>query len=214
MKKYKDKDRRDPAPYKAKPYFDKEKHTTIIKVLPGECKVSAEPSETFVTTLGSCVAACIRDPYTGFGGMNHFMLPSKSKEASSKGSMDALRFGNNAMELLINEVLRRGCPREELEIKVFGGGNVIEGPNKIGSSNAKFVLEYLQNEGLRVQVADLEGSYPRKIHYSPSTGKVSRLIMRRHTDGHEVHKAEHKYQKGMKARMKVSHANSVEIFHE
>jgi chemotaxis protein CheD len=56
-------------------YFDTRQGYTAVKVMPGEYYITHEPSEMLVTVLGSCVSACVRDPYTGLGGMNHFMLP-------------------------------------------------------------------------------------------------------------------------------------------
>ncbi len=95
-----------------------------------------------VTILGSCVAACIRDPETGVGGMNHFMLPESN--SGKWGATNAnMRYGNFAMETLVNEILKTGCPRDRLEVKLFGGGNVIPGSLKVGDQNGKFALNYL-----------------------------------------------------------------------
>jgi chemotaxis receptor (MCP) glutamine deamidase CheD len=74
-----------------------------------------------VTVLGSCVSACIRDRVSGMGGMNHFMLPDGGGDDGSPVSASA-RYGTYAMEVLINEVLKAGARRENLEAKVFGGG--------------------------------------------------------------------------------------------
>lgn len=169
MGAYKSKDRRKICEKVQNPYFDQHNKANVIKVFPGEFMITADPSDMLITTLGSCVAACIRDPHTGFGGMNHFMLPSSEAESTWNGPSQSLRYGNHAMEALINEIIRSGCPREELEIKVFGGGNVMTSSNAVGSNNAKFVLKYLKNEGLTVAGKDLGGNYPRRIHYFPAT---------------------------------------------
>lgn len=147
-----------------------------VRVLPGEAYVTARVDEMIVTVLGSCVAACIRNPATGFGGLNHFMLP-ESDSGIWNGASAALRYGNYAMEVLINEVLKSGCERRDLEIKLFGGADLTDGPTLIGSSNVSFVLDYLEAEGLVVASADLGGSYGRRIHYNPSTGVVHRLLL-------------------------------------
>jgi chemotaxis protein CheD len=129
-----------------------------------------------VTVLGSCVAACIRDPRKGIGGMNHFMLP-QGKSGWNGGNGESTRFGNFAMEKLINELVKAGCSRDALEIKVFGGGNVTESRNQIGTENSDFVLRYLEAEGLRCAARDLGGQWPRRIHYYPATGKVVRRLL-------------------------------------
>tara|TARA_R110002096_G_C14658612_1_gene727345 strand:+ start:6255 stop:6890 length:636 start_codon:yes stop_codon:yes gene_type:complete len=190
-------DRRKKYENDANPYFDQHNRANVIKVFPGDFMVTAEPSDMLVTTLGSCVSACIRDPRTGFGGMNHFMLPTSDDATTWSGPSQSLRYGNHAMEALINEIMRSGCPREDLEIKVFGGGNVITSTNAIGSNNANFVLKYLKNEGLHVDVKDLGGNYPRRIHYFPATGIVNRLLLKRSSDNDLVEREESEYSKKM-----------------
>ncbi len=149
----------------------------LTRLLPGETHATGNPKEIIVTILGSCVSACIRDPATGWGGMNHFMLPESETGIWGDGVSAAARYGNFAMEALINEVLKSGCPRAALEIKLFGGANFTEGPSMIGKKNADFVLRYLANEGLRVVAADLGGSRGRRICYHPASGKVGRLFL-------------------------------------
>jgi len=144
------------------------------KLLPGEYYVTAK-SEAVVTVLGSCVSACVRDRVFGIGGMNHFMLPIGESERSSwqGGVVDNItRFGNYAMEHLINDILSHGGMRKNLEVKVFGGGRIVQGLSDIGACNASFVLDYLQEEHLPVVSQDLNGDYPRKVYYFPKTGRV------------------------------------------
>jgi chemotaxis protein CheD len=151
----------------------------LTRLLPGETHITEESMETIVTVLGSCIAACVRDPITGVGGMNHFMLPESDTGLSNTNSCSAATlYGNFAMEMLINLVLgHSGCHRSRLEIKLFGGANFADGPAMIGKRNSDFVLNYLAKEGLRVTVADLGGVYGRRIHYHPASGKVKRLFL-------------------------------------
>jgi chemotaxis protein CheD len=126
-----------------------------------------------VTVLGSCVAACIRDRVTGIGGMNHFMLPDSASDADSPVSA-SMRYGTYAMEVLINDLLKAGARRENLEAKVFGGGNVLRGfvAINVGERNAQFVRHYLKAEGIRVLAEDLNDVHPRKVYFFPRSGKV------------------------------------------
>lgn len=156
--------------------YDMRHGTKAVRVLPGEAYVTGEAGEMIVTVLGSCVAACIRNPATGFGGLNHFMLP-ESDSGIWNGASAALRYGNYAMEVLINEILKSGCRRRDLEIKLFGGADLTDGSALVGSANVSFVLDYLHAEGLTIASADLGGCYGRRIHYSPSTGIVHRLLL-------------------------------------
>ncbi len=156
--------------------FDAANSVWMVKVFPGEFYFTRKTDEMIVTVLGSCVSACIRDPVAGIGGMNHFML-AQHTSGGWGNDLRSARFGNFAMEKLINELIKAGCARERLEVKVFGGGNVTDTSNLIGSDNADFVLRYLQAEGLRCAAQDLGGQNPRRIHYYPTTGRVVRRLL-------------------------------------
>lgn len=153
-------------------YFDRSFNTEAAKIQPGEYYVTRRDM-LLVTTLGSCVAACIRDKTSGIGGMNHFMLPENSHDQSGWGA-SSTRYGTYAMEMLINQLLKLGARRENMEAKLFGGGAVLKnmGTINIGERNAKFGLEYLKTEGIPVVAKDLFDIYPRKVYYFPHTGKV------------------------------------------
>jgi chemotaxis protein CheD len=140
--------------------------------LPGEYYVTVH-DELITTVLGSCVSACIRDPAMRIGGMNHFMLPSRGLDSGNMAS-EATRYGNFAMEKLINDILKNGGRREYLEIKLFGGGNVLKnmGTTDIGGRNISFVRDYLTTEGFKVVAEDLGDIFPRKVVYDPISGKV------------------------------------------
>jgi len=166
-------------------YFDKELQTPAIKLLPADYHVTAEPL-ALVTLLGSCVAACLFDPLEGVGGMNHFMLPD-----GRAGDVSA-RYGANAMELLINELLKQGARRSRLQAKVFGGGNVLRGfADPIGTRNANFVLEYLAAEAIPVAAQDLGDIHPRKVCFFVQTGRtlVRRLPATREREVADVERA-------------------------
>ena len=153
-------------------YFDKSFNSQAVKLLPGEYYVT-DKDMLLVTVLGSCVAACIRDCYSGIGGMNHFMLPDGGGDAGSPLNASA-RYGTYAMEILINQLLKLGARRCNLEAKVFGGGNVLDGLTvaNVGPRNADFVLKFLQTEKIRVVAKDLVGIYPRKVYFFPKNSKV------------------------------------------
>ena len=142
------------------------------KIVPGEYYVTRREM-VLVTVLGSCVAACIRDKESGIGGMNHFMLPNSTHDNNSWISASA-RYGAYAMEVMINQILKQGAKRENLEAKLFGGGAVIKNMSamNVGDDNAKFALDYLRREKIPVVAKDLLGSFPRKVYYFPHSGKV------------------------------------------
>ncbi len=142
----------------------------FVKVDPGTYIVSARKEHVLVTVLGSCVAACLRDPLAGIGGMNHFMLPS-STHGVWAGIPASLRYGNFAMEQMINDILRGGGRRNRLQAKLFGGASVM-GNTSIGRSNADFVETYLHEEGIEIVGSDLRGTHARRVHFSPVSGQA------------------------------------------
>lgn len=154
-------------------YFDRTFNTDAAKISPGEFYYT-DKDMMIVTVLGSCISACIRDKVTGIGGMNHFMLPvSVSADADSPIS-ESMRYGSYAMEVLINQLIRNGAQRKNLEAKVFGGGAVIKSfsSTNVGERNAKFVKNFLKEEGIAISGEDLLDIYPRKVYYFPKTGRV------------------------------------------
>ena len=197
----------NPAFTEARRYRDPRFDAIAVKVFPGDHYVTADADEMLVTILGSCVTACIRDPLIGVGGMNHFMLPESAGVGWDTASA-SMRYGNVAMERLINDILKRGGARERLEIKVFGGGNVMKGTANIGHRNAEFVEQYLAAEGLRIAAHHLRGNLPRRVHYFPATGKVMLLELQR-SEREEVVRSEDSY----KHKIAVEpDAGSVELF--
>jgi chemotaxis protein CheD len=143
------------------------------RLLPGEYYVTVH-DEGVYTTLGSCISACIRDRVSGIGGMNHFMLPASGDAGGWKSTSlsAATRYGNFAMEHLINVIMKNGGKRQNLEVKVFGGGRILANMTDVGMRNIEFVRDYLHTEGLSVVAEDVGSIYPRMVVYFPATGKV------------------------------------------
>jgi len=154
-------------------YWDNSTGKYAAKILPGEFYVTKE-DEVIVTVLGSCVSACIRDKVFGIGGMNHFMLPISKADSNHSVLGLATRFGNFAMEHLINEILKNGGARNNLEVKIFGGARVLTDmiTLDIGNKNIDFVRNYIKTEALNLVAEDMGDIYPRKIIYHPLSGKV------------------------------------------
>lgn len=176
-------------------YWDKEYDVIAAKILPGEYYVTKE-NELITTVLGSCISACIRDKESGIGGMNHFMLPEtnagKLKSGNEAVIGNATRYGNYAMEHLINTIITNGGKRRNLEVKVFGGGKIVPTLSDVGRKNIEFILEYIDAEGLSLLSQDLGDIYPRKVIYFPKTGKVKmKKIQDLHTDSIAVRETQY-----------------------
>jgi chemotaxis protein CheD len=183
-------------------YFDAALQTQAFRLLPADYLVTDQPV-ALVTLLGSCVAACLFDPVARLGGMNHFMLPGEPTDGT------CARYGANAMELLINDLLKGGARRQRLQAKVFGGGNVLSGfhTDPIGTRNAQFVLDYLKAERIPVLAQDLGDTQARKVGFFAQTGRS--LVKRLPATRDEVVEAERALY-GRLARAPV--AGTVELF--
>jgi chemotaxis protein CheD len=189
-------------------YYDRQFNCQVAKILPGEYYVTSSDM-AISTVLGSCVSACIRDKKLNIGGMNHFMLPGNSDVFNPLSA--SARYGSYAMEILINEILKRGSSRENLEAKIFGGGNVMEAManSNVGERNAKFVVDYLGFESIPIVAQDLLDTCPRKVIFFPQTGKV--LMKRLHNEriDREIVAVENRYSQTLG---QAPVANDIELF--
>lgn len=147
-----------------------------VHIVQGDHYVTDDPDMVLTTLLGSCVAACIRDPIAGVGGMNHFLLPGGTLGGNDRAVQ---RHGVHAMELLVNDLLKHGARRDRLEAKLFGGARMIDGLTDVGRQNAEFAVKFLENEGIRHVGGSLLGEHGRKIQYWPVSGRARQSLMER-----------------------------------
>lgn len=136
----------------------------------GGLRASSEPL-VIDTVLGSCIAACLYDPVSGVGGMNHFMLP----EGFDPDNPASTRYGVHAMELLITEIMKLGGQRRRFQAKVFGGGHVLnirESLDGVPQRNIDFVRRFLNVERIPVMTEDVGGYQARRVLFYSNTGKV------------------------------------------
>ena len=191
-------------------YWDAKHNVYAAKIIQGEYYVSGT-DEMITTVLGSCVAACIRERRMGLGGMNHFMLPGDetTRDRWQHSPVNVMaRYGTVAMERLINAILAQGGERRNLEIKLFGGGRVLDIGTDIGKLNIDFARTYLAKEGFRVAAEDLGGVHPRKIMYFPGSGRVFvKKLFKLHND--TLVKRERKYYEQLRT---LPESHEVELF--
>jgi chemotaxis protein CheD len=155
-------------------FWDPRQDAWAAKLVPGDFYVTRH-DEVLLTVLGSCVSVCIRDPASGIGGMNHFMLPRPPAHETDRWhglSGTATRYGTASMEQLIGNVIKQGADRARLEVKLFGGGRVLAGMTDVGRQNIEFAREFMHAERLIVASEDLGGVWPRQIQYFPRTGRA------------------------------------------
>ena len=155
-------------------HFDSHFNKQIITILPGEFYSTDKPV-LISTVLGSCISIAFYDPEIKLGGLNHFMLPTTNRTQEISVEEQG-RYGDFAMELLLNDMFKKGAKKENLKAKVFGGGNVLDDggfhKNRTGLNNISFALDYLQTENIPIIANDTGGIFPRKIFYDPQTSKI------------------------------------------
>jgi len=196
-----------------KRYHDRQRGIVVAKILPGEFYVS-KTDEAISTVLGSCISACIWDEKMGIGGMNHFMLPVKGDSVGHNGWQNnnsyTCRYGLWAMEYLINEILKYGGNRQNLQVKLFGGGNVLRNMSSdVGGKNIQFAKEYIENEKLPVVGSDVGGPWPRKVLFYPETGRaLVKKLQTTHND--TIQRRELQYQDSLEAPAQES--TDIELF--
>jgi chemotaxis protein CheD len=174
------------------------KNRKRVTINAGEFYVTNE--DVLITTLlGSCVSACLYDPYNRISGMNHFMLSNKRYSKEMPVSItEAGRYGVNSMELLINDMLKRGAERGRLKAKAFGGGSVLKTSNlsassflAVGDVNVRFIREFLQNEQIPLVSCDLGGMAGRVVYFD--TGDFSVYVRKMAKTGGRLVRSEEKY---------------------
>lgn len=154
------------------------KAARIVHVAQGEQAASDRRDTIFATVLGSCVATCLWDPVRGLGGMNHILLTD-----ANRGWSLSHAHGTNAMELMINALLKAGAERARLRAKLFGGARMFAGLSEIGAANADFVERFCRREGIPCLGRSLGGIRGRRIQFWPVTGRVRQQIVKAPRDG-------------------------------
>ena len=152
--------------------FEQASLTGSLTVLQGEFAASSDPTCALNTVLGSCVSVCLHDPGMSIGGMNHFLLPD-----GDSSSVDDMIYGLHSMELLINNLLRNGARRQNLQAKLFGGASMISGLSNIGERNIQFAHQFLSDEGFPILAEDTGGRRGRRLRYWPASGRVQMRYM-------------------------------------
>lgn len=147
---------------------------TTTHITQGEFATATKEDAMITTILGSCVSACLWDTVAGVGGMNHILLPH-----GAGGGADAIGSRVNAMELLINAIIKQGGLKHRLQAKIFGGGKMISKFSDVGQKNGEFVVSFLQAEGIYCQSQSLGGDQARRIQFWPHSGRARQKLLGR-----------------------------------
>ena len=153
-----------------------------LHITQGEYATGVGPDVMISTLLGSCVACCLWDQVSGIGGMNHMLL-AMSGDRDTSHTLS----GINAMEVLINDLVKLGAVRSRLRAKAFGGARMISGFSDIGAQNATFTIEYLAQEGIPLVTQSLGGQQARNVRFWPGTGRAMQKVTNVNVRDVEVH---------------------------
>ena len=154
-----------------------------VYVQPGESKLVREPA-ILRTLLGSCVGIAFRIPRLGVGALCHPMLPRfPVKQALSLPRSIGRRYVDYAIRDLARQFDALGARREEVEVKLFGGGDVLlvvndEARPTVGGLNIEMAIKILETEGFAVSASSLGGKRGINIYFNTKTGEV---LLQRHT---------------------------------
>ncbi|AEE15562.1 chemotaxis protein CheD [Treponema brennaborense] len=167
-------------------YYDSQFGKKIVTIYPGEY-FSGSGEEYISTVLGSCISIALYDQKLKIGGLNHFMLAYDGAGTREHDTL-AGRFGEYAMELLMNDLIKKGANRKYLSAKVFGGSNVLctkESTRiQVGEANINFAFSYLEREKIPVVASNVGGTQSRKIFYDPASSKI--WLKHIHNTIHEI----------------------------
>jgi len=149
-----------------------------LNLQPGELYLARGPA-ILRTILGSCVSVTFWSARMGAGALSHGVLP-RCPQVRPSGFSDSEghRYVDFSIRYLALQFDALGVRRDELEVKVFGGADVLPlGSSRsdkltVGASNCQAALEVLAEEGLTVIASDLGGARGRKIHFHTGTGEV------------------------------------------
>lgn len=119
------------------------------------------------TVLGSCVAVCLFDERLKIGGINHYMLPFWNGQG-----LASPKYGNIAMDKLIEKLELIGANRKHIKAKVFGGANQMQSSLNVGERNVLMVRDYLASCGIPIVAENVGGEIGRKIRYNTGNGQV------------------------------------------
>jgi len=144
-----------------------------------ECFCSTTPT-LISTVLGSCVAITVFDPVKLAGGMSHAFLPTKTEYTKDHNS--PCMFVDTSIDTLMSQMAKLGSRLSDLEIKLFGGGEVLgvgaAEPGQtlaprlfsVGSRNVELARKVLKEYGLKLKAQDVGGQLGRKLLFLTNTG--------------------------------------------
>lgn len=154
------------------PHLLMEQSSRTVYLHPGQTYVS-QSSKRVSTIVGSCVAVFLWNARLHMGGGTHFLLPQWGGEGQPSS-----RYGNIALEELLQHFVQLGSPLSDLHAYVYGGASVLEAlrvmSGGLGQKNADFALEWLkQRPQIHLRDQQTGGHKGRKVVLDILEGTVT-----------------------------------------
>ena len=139
-----------------------------------EYKILSAPGTLVTYGLGSCLGIIFYDAGTQLGGMAHTLLP---KPRPGMEGERKTKFVTTAIQLMLEDLVARGCRQENLVAKLFGGANMfasLQSADKetIGQRNVRVAKETLVAAGIPLVAEDTGGSFGRTLEFDLGSGQV------------------------------------------
>ncbi|WP_420264409.1 chemotaxis protein CheD [Candidatus Magnetominusculus dajiuhuensis] len=153
----------------------KEMGLPLVFLKPGEVYITGKPA-LVKTVLGSCVSITMFEPMRRTAAICHGMLPDCVGEGCGE-CPEKLKYVTCSIKYILNKMRDRGVNARDIEVKAFGGGDVLTYKNydakaTVGRQNIDAALEILGALGLKPKTSDLGGDRGRKIFFNTQTGEV------------------------------------------
>jgi chemotaxis protein CheD len=130
--------------------------------------VTARGDADFTTVVGSGAVVCVWDPVANVAGMVHFLLPEKGS------APPAPRFGDVALQQLMDELSKLGANAARLRAHVYGGSAppIAAESGHLGERNVHAATAFLATQGIPLLHKDVGGSGGRKVVFLPASGRA------------------------------------------
>ncbi len=100
--------------------------------------------------------------------MNHFILPLWNGTG-----LASPKFGNIAIEVLIDKMKLLGSHKENMVAKIFGGASMLNSQSQtynIGMRNVELAQSMLSTAGINIIASSIGGVKGRKVLFNTNTG--------------------------------------------
>jgi chemotaxis protein CheD len=143
-----------------------------LTLMPGQMHFGAQAASVR-TLLGSCLSVTLWHPSRKFGGMCHFLLPTRSRP--SHEPLDG-RYGDEALETMVKLLHATGTDPKDYQAHLYGGADTMpEGTAlkfNVGERNIEQGFNLVDRYGFQIQAVDVGEDVPRTVVLNLNTGEV------------------------------------------